>query len=157
MPAVKNRYQFFIMRISRMLFESPARISIISFAVLISIGTILLMLPSATNMSGLGFVNALFTSTSATCVTGLTVVNTGNAFSLFGQLVILLLIQAGGLGIMTLSTLFILMAGRRPSFAEQIVIKDTFTQKGDQSVFSILRDVFMFTFRLMLDFRVLMW
>ncbi len=91
-------------------------------------------------MSGLGFVNALFTSTSATCVTGLVIVDTGNTFSPFGQLVILLLIQAGGLGIMALSTLFILMAGRRPSLAGQIVIKDTFTQKGDRSVSSILRD-----------------
>jgi len=145
-PAVRDRYKNFIMRISRALFESPARISIIAFAVLISIGTVLLMLPFATKMSGLGFVNALFTSTSATCVTGLVIVDTGNTFSPFGQLVILLLIQTGGLGIMTLSTLFILMAGRRPSLAGQIVIKDTFTQKGDRSVRSILRDVFLFAF-----------
>lgn len=146
MFAAKDRRKIFTTYISKMLFESPARISIIGFAVLISIGTILLMLPAATTMSGLGFVNALFTSTSATCVTGLVVVDTGNAFSPFGQLVILLLIQAGGLGIMTLSTLFILMAGRRPSFVGQIVIKDTFTQKGDRSVSAILRDVFMFAF-----------
>lgn len=146
MSAVRDRYKIFTMPVSRALFESPARISIIGFAILISIGTVLLMLPSATSMSGLGFVDALFTSTSATCVTGLVVVDTGNAFSPFGQLVILLLIQAGGLGIMTLSTLFVLMAGRRPSLAGQIVIKDTFTQKGDRSVPSILRDVFMFTF-----------
>ena len=97
MSEVKDRYKIITMRISKMLFESPARISIIGFAVLISIGTVLLMLPSATNMSGLGFIDAVFTSTSATCVTGLTVVNTGNAFSPFGQLVILLLIQVGGL------------------------------------------------------------
>jgi len=145
-PAVRDRYKNFIVHISRALFESPARIPIIGFAVLIFTGTALLMLPSATNMSSFGFVDALFTSTSATCVTGLVVVDTGNAFSPFGQLVILLLIQTGGLGIMTLSTLFILMAGRKPSLAGQIVIKDTFTQKGDRSVPSILRDVFLFTF-----------
>jgi len=97
MSAVIDQYKIFIMRISRALFESPARISIIGFAVIISTGTLLLMFPSATNMSGLGFVDALFTSTSATCVTGLVVVDTGNAFSPFGQLVILLLIQVGGL------------------------------------------------------------
>lgn len=146
MSAVRDRYKKFTVNISRALFESPARISIIAFAVLISIGTVLLMLPFATNMSGLGFVNALFTSTSATCVTGLVTVDTGNTFSPFGQLIILFLIQAGGLGIMTLSTLFILMAGRKPSLAGQVVIKDTFTQKGDRNVSSILRDVFMFTF-----------
>ena len=134
------------MRISRALFQSPARISIIGFTILISIGTALLMLPSATSSSSLGFVDALFTSTSATCVTGLVVVDTGNIFSSFGQLVILILIQAGGLGIMTMSTLFILMAGRRPSLAGQIMIKDTFTQSGDRSVLSILRDVLLFTF-----------
>ena len=144
--ALKDRYKKIIMHISRALFKSPARIPIIGFAVLIFTGTAFLMLPSATNMSSFGFVDALFTSTSATCVTGLVAVDTGNAFSPFGQLVILLLIQAGGLGIMTLSTLFILMAGRRPSLAGQIVIKDTFAQKGDRSVSSILRDVFMFTF-----------
>jgi trk system potassium uptake protein TrkH len=134
------------MRISRALFQSPARISIIGFAILISIGTTLLMLPSATSPHTLGFVDALFTSTSATCVTGLVVVDTGKVFSSFGQLVILILIQTGGLGIMTMSTLFILMAGRRPSLAGQIVIKDTFTQSGDRSVLSILRDVLLFTF-----------
>lgn len=134
------------MRISRALFRSPARISIIGFTILISIGTALLMLPSATSSSSLGFVNALFTSTSATCVTGLVVVDTGKIFSSFGQLVILILIQAGGLGIMTMSTLFILMAGRRPSLAGQIVIKDSFTQSRDRSVLSILRDVLLFTF-----------
>ena len=146
MSEVRDRYKIFTMRISRALFESPARILIIGFAILISIGTLLLMLPFATNMSGLGFIDAFFTSTSATCVTGLVIADTGNTFTTFGQLVILLLIQAGGLGIMTLSTLFILMAGRKPSLAGQIVIKDTFTQKGDRSVLSILRDVFLFTF-----------
>ena len=62
------------------------------------------MLPVASTDEHLGFVNALFTSTSAVCVTGLTVVDTGSAFSSFGQVVILILIQAGGLGIMTMST-----------------------------------------------------
>ena len=104
------------------------------------------MLPYATTAHRFRFVDALFTSTSATCVTGLVVVDTGKIFSSFGQLVILILIQAGGLGIMTIPTLFILMAGRRPSLAGQIVIKDTFTQSKDRSVLSILRDVLLFTF-----------
>ena len=146
MNAARAPYKNLLMRISRALFQSPVRISIIGFIILISIGTALLMLLSATNSSSLGFVDALFTSTSATCVTGLVVVDTGKVFSSFGQLVILVLIQTGGLGIMTMSTLFILMAGRRPSLAGQIVIKDTFTQGRDRSVLSILRDVLLFTF-----------
>ncbi|MDY6971386.1 MAG: potassium transporter TrkG [Thermodesulfobacteriota bacterium] len=143
---LKEHYPKIAAHISRALFKSPARIPIIGFAVLIFTGTVLLMLPFATNMRGPGFVDALFTSTSATCVTGLVVVDTWNTFGPFGQLVILLLIQVGGLGIITLSTLFILMAGRRPSLARQTAIKDTFTQKGDRSVFSILREVVIFTF-----------
>jgi len=146
MSNVRATYRILSMRISRLLFQSPARISIIGFVILLLIGTALLMLPSATSGSGLRFVDALFTSTSATCVTGLIVVDTGSAFSLFGQLVILLLIQAGGLGIMTLSTLFLLMAGKQPSLANQTVIKDSFTQSGEQSVLSILRNVLLFTF-----------
>jgi trk system potassium uptake protein TrkH len=128
------------------LFLTPARILIFGFIILIAIGTALLMLPAASTGKALGFVDALFTSTSATCVTGLVVVDTGTVFSSFGQLVILILIQAGGLGIMTISTLFILMVGRRPSLAGQIVIKDSFTQSGDRSVLAILRDVLLFTF-----------
>jgi len=142
----RTPYKNLTMRISRAIFQSPARISIIGFTILISIGTALLMLPSATSSASLEFVDALFTSTSATCVTGLVVVDTGKIFSSFGQLVILILIQAGGLGIMTMSTLFILMAGRRPSLAGKIVIKDTFTQSADRNVLSILRDVLLFTF-----------
>jgi trk/ktr system potassium uptake protein len=79
-------------------------------------------------------------------VTGLVVVDTGKIFSLFGQLVILILIQAGGLGIMTLSTLFLMAAGRRPGLAGRIVIQDTFTSGGERSLYSILRDVALFTF-----------
>ena len=146
MNAARAPYKNLTTRVSRVLFQSPARISIIGFATVISIGATLLMLPSATSTHRLGFVDALFTSTSATCVTGLVVVDTGNALSPFGQLVVLALIQAGGLGIMTISTLLLLMAGRRPSLAGQIVIKDTFTQSGQRSVTSVLRDILLFTF-----------
>jgi len=131
--------------ISKLLFQSPARMSILGFGILIAAGTTLLMLPSASTHDSLGFVNALFTSTSAACVTGLVVVDTGRALSTFGQLVVLVLIQVGGLGIMTLSTLLLLAAGRRPSLSGQLVIKDTFTQSGDRSFHSILRDVALFT------------
>ncbi len=103
------------------------------------------MFPAASTHEHLGFVNALFTSTSAVCVTGLTVVDTGNAFSPFGQLILLILIQAGGLGIMTMSTLFVMLMGRRPGLAGQIMVQDTFTHSRERNVFSILKDVVLFT------------
>jgi trk system potassium uptake protein TrkH len=134
------------MRISESLFHSPARIIILGFTLLISIGTSLLMLPAASAAGKqLGFVNALFTSTSAVCVTGLTVVDTGNAFSTFGQFILLILIQAGGLGIMTMSTLFLMLVGRRPGLVGQIVVQDAFTHSRERNIFSILKDVVLFT------------
>lgn len=132
--------------IIRSLFRSPARISIFGFALLISVGAALLALPIASTGSRLSIVDAVFTSTSASCVTGLVVVDTGKTLSLFGQLVVLGLIQAGGLGIMTLSTIVIMIAGRRPSLAGQNVVQDTFTHSGERSLAQILRDVMLFTF-----------
>lgn len=104
------------------------------------------MLPQAAAGSRLGWINALFTSTSATCVTGLTVVDTSHEISLFGQMVILVLIQIGGLGIMTVSTLLLLIAGRKPSLAGRMIIRDTLTHGGERSIFSVLRDAVLFTF-----------
>ena len=129
----------------RSLFGSPARVSIFSFSAIIGLGTILLMLPAASVMNSLNFVDALFTAVSATCVTGLTVVDTGSTFSVFGQLVILLLIQIGGLGIMTLSTVFVLLAGKRPTLAGRLFIQDTFTHSGERGISALLRDVVLFT------------
>jgi trk system potassium uptake protein TrkH len=104
------------------------------------------MLPAASASKSFEFVDALFTSTSASCVAGLVVVDISVSLSPFGQSVILLLIQIGGLGIMTFSTLFLLMAGRRPSLADRIIIQDTFTHSGERSLSSILRDVILFAF-----------
>jgi trk system potassium uptake protein TrkH len=133
------------MGITKSIVRSPARIVFVGFALLIFIGTILLMLPVASTHERIGFVNALFTSTSAVCVTGLTVVDTGRAFSLFGQAVILMLIQFGGLGIMTMSTLFLMLAGRRPGLTGQILVQDTFTHSRERRISGILKDVVLFT------------
>ncbi len=79
----------------------------------------------ASKYQRLNLVDALFTATSATCVTGLTVVDTGQQFTLFGQLVILLLLQVGGLGIMTFSIFFTVLMGKRMSMADKLVMQDT--------------------------------
>jgi trk system potassium uptake protein TrkH len=134
------------MRVTRSLTKSPARVSILGFSITILIGTVLLMLPAASPGKSLGFINALFTSTSATCVTGLVVVDTGQAFTTFGQVVILALIQAGGLGIMTISTLFLLLAGRRPSLSGRFTVQDNLTGGGERNLFHVLRNVVAFTF-----------
>ena len=125
--------------------RSPARFSILAFAVLIAVGTGLLALPAASTGKAIGLINALFTATSASCVTGLVVLDTGKDCTGFGQGVILVLIQVGGLGIMTLSTLFLLLAGKRASLVGRLVIKDTLTDGKERSLPSLLRDVFLFT------------
>ncbi|NJL59009.1 MAG: hypothetical protein HC887_04505 [Desulfobacteraceae bacterium] len=104
------------------------------------------MFPISSADDPMNFTDALFTSTSATCVTGLAVRDTGSEMTLFGQFVILGLIQIGGLGIMTLSTIFLLIAGKRPSMTERILISDTFTYGGERSIREILQDIMMFTF-----------
>jgi trk system potassium uptake protein len=100
----------------------PERLIAYSFAAVVLIGTALLMLPVAVDArDGAPFVTALFTSTSAVCVTGLAVVDTGTYWSPFGQVVIMLLIQVGGLGIMTLASVGLLLLGRRLGLRRRVL------------------------------------
>jgi len=124
---------------------APAHLPILAFAGLILTGTLLLMLPAAAVGPGLSWVDALFTATSATCVTGLVVVDTGSRLSLFGQWTVILLIQCGGLGIMTFSTVFILLMGGRLSFRGRTVIQDTFTHSPDHRLTSLIKHVLLLT------------
>ena len=95
-------------------FRHPGRIIASAFAAAVAVGTGLLSLPVAkAGEGGADFLTALFHATSAVCVTGLVTVDTGTYWSGFGQVVILLLVQVGGLGIMTLATLFALLMSRR--------------------------------------------
>lgn len=105
---------------------SATRILTVGFACMIFVGGMLLSLPIASrNGVVLPFLNALFTSASATCVTGLTVYDTWTQFSGFGQVVILLLIQIGGLGFMTVAILFSLAVGRRIGLRERSLLAET--------------------------------
>jgi len=108
---------------------TPYQILSLGFAGLILTGAFLLMTPlaSATGQR-LGFVNALFTATSAVCVTGLVVVDTGTYFSLFGQLVIICLIQVGGLGIMTMATLMALLMRKKIQLRERLIMQEALNQ-----------------------------
>ena len=109
-------------------FELPEAILVGSFAGVILLGALLLMLPWA-QRTPVGFLDALFTSTSAVCVTGLIVVDTATAYTHFGQTVIMLLIQAGGLGIMTFAAIAYQFLGKRMSLKSQAVLHGSFFQQ----------------------------
>ena len=97
-----------------------------SFAVIILVGTLLLSLPiAARSGESAGLFNAFFTATSATCVTGLVTVDTATTWSFFGQAVILLMIQLGGLGFMTVITLISLASHRRIGLSERLIMVST--------------------------------
>lgn len=108
---------------------TPPQLVIISFLCAILLGTIVLALPQATHgPERLSITDSLFTATSAVCVTGLVVKDTGSRFTGFGKGVIFTLFQIGGLGIMTFSTLFAVMLGRKIGFTETDVIRSTLDQ-----------------------------
>ncbi len=125
---------------------SPPQLLVIGFGLIILLGTFLLTLPIATvDGNGLSFVNALFTATSATCVTGLVVVDTGTAFTTFGQLTILSMIQIGGLGFMTVATLFTILLGRKISLRQRLLIQESLNQISLEGMVRLVKSVFLFT------------
>ncbi|MEO0102714.1 MAG: TrkH family potassium uptake protein [candidate division WOR-3 bacterium] len=103
---------------------NPVRVLVLSFLIIIVIGTALLSLPFATT-GGISLIDALYTATSAVCVTGLIVKNTQYDFTPFGKIVILLLIQIGGLGYMTITTILILFFGRKASIRDKFLIRES--------------------------------
>lgn len=126
---------------------NTARFLVYSFLSLIATGTFLLMLPGATqNGMGLSFIDALFTSTSAVCVTGLIVVDTATHFTLFGELVILSLIQLGGIGIISFATFLFLFISGGLGVGQMNTIKDMVAEKNTSLVTSTLKRVVGFTF-----------
>ncbi|MDQ1267172.1 MAG: hypothetical protein QG635_2326 [Bacteroidota bacterium] len=137
------RYSHLITRINL----HPGAILSLSFAVIILSGAFMLMLPKSTVAGGMSFVNALFTSTSAVCVTGLIVVDTAAAFTFTGKVIIMLLIQVGGLGIMTLTTFFILtIGGSGISYKFRVLMKDLLSNESINEVTSLLFKIASFTF-----------
>ncbi|MEC0204282.1 TrkH family potassium uptake protein [Paenibacillus lautus] len=125
---------------------SPPQILVLGFAAIIFIGTALLMLPISTSTGEpLQFIDALFTSTSATCVTGLVVVDTGTTFSSFGEVVIMLLIQIGGLGFMTMATLFALALKRRISLKDRLILQEAMNQSSMEGIVRLIRRVLLYS------------
>lgn len=125
---------------------NPPKVLLFGFATVIFIGTLLLTLPFATeDGKGLSFLNALFTSTSATCVTGLVVVDTGNTFTMFGELVILSLIQIGGLGFMTLATFILLLLGKKITLKGRLLLKESLNNTSIEGLVRLVKIILIFT------------
>lgn len=130
-------------RLSRL---SPAAVFVLGFAAFILVGTLLLTLPiSNATRQWSSPLDALFTATSAVCVTGLTVRDTAAYWSLFGQVVILALIQLGGLGFMTSSTLLLLLIGRRAGLRHRMIQREAIGGEGLGSTLDLTRQIALFT------------
>ncbi|GAB6157294.1 TrkH family potassium uptake protein [Desulfotomaculum varum] len=125
----------------------PPRVLVGGFLVVILIGTGLLTLPvSSAAGHATDFLTALFTATSAVCVTGLVVVDTGTYWSTFGQLVIISLIQVGGLGFMTMAVMFWLLLGHRVTFQERMLIQESLNVIELSGLIRLAKQVIALTF-----------
>lgn len=127
---------------------SPAQILITTFLIMIVLGSGLLSLPIASRTEALGYFDALFTATSAVCVTGLVVVDTLTQFTFFGQAVILILIQLGGLGLMTMATMMAILLGRRISFRNRLIMQEALNQFSLEGMVKLIKATGTVTFLL---------
>jgi trk system potassium uptake protein TrkH len=119
----------------------------LSFLLVIIAGTLLLLTSAASaSGEGIGFIDAMFTATSAVCVTGLVVVDTGTQLTLFGQIVVISLIQVGGLGLMTMSTLVFLLMGKRITLRERLIMQEALNQFNLEGVVRLTKNVLIVTF-----------
>ncbi|MBX2942619.1 MAG: ATPase [Cyclobacteriaceae bacterium] len=137
-------------------FLNPAQLFILSFLAIIFIGSLLLILPRAT-YTGISYLDALFTSTSAVCVTGLVVVDTGSHFTVFGQTIIMTLIQVGGLGILTFASYFSYFFKGGTTYENQLALGDMTSSKKLGEVFSTLKYIILITFGIELFSGILIY
>jgi trk system potassium uptake protein len=146
----RGRRRTEVIEVERPRVRRPSRpgvlILILGFLTLILIGTVLLMLPFASRDEGsAGLIRALFTATSAVCVTGLVLVDTRDNWAPFGQGVILVLIQLGGLGFMTSATLLLMVLGRRMSVRQQLMASETAGRIGAEPIRVLVRRIVIVT------------
>lgn len=140
------KFQFNIK--NRRLFRlDPTKIILLSFIVVIFLGTLLLTLPISSNehVGKASFLTALFTATSATCVTGLVVVDTAAQWSLFGQIVILILIQTGALGFVTFATFFSILLGKKVSLKTRVLAQQSINDFNFEGVLNLIKNVILAT------------
>ena len=126
---------------------SRTQVISLGFFIIITVGTLLLLMPfSAKEGQTTTFLDALFTATSATCVTGLVTVDTFTHWSLFGQCVILVMIQIGGLGFMTIATFFFLLINRRLGLRERELLSESISSTQLGGIHNLARKIFIITF-----------
>lgn len=127
--------------------KNPYLVFFFGFAIVIFIGAVLLSMPFASQSGkSVGFVNALFTATSATCVTGLVVVNTATHWTVFGKVVIIVLIQIGGLGVMTMTAMITFFIGKRISLKTRVLIMEERNVDELQGVVRLTKNILLYTF-----------
>ncbi len=125
---------------------SPAQIILIGFLAFIFFGAVLLNLPiSASSGHSIGFLDALFTSTSAVCVTGLSVIEVGTVLSPFGQVILLLLIQIGGLGFMITTSFIFMLIGKRITLKERMVLQESLNETSLSGIVRMARNILLVT------------
>jgi len=135
----------------------PAKLLVLSFVILILGGTGLLMLPEMTVHHHLSFLDALFTATSASCVTGLTVVDTAQFFTFKGQIIILILIQLGGINIISFAAFFAIMSKRMGGLKYQSILKDLLSAEQLSDTQSLLRNILKWTIYIELIGSILLY
>ncbi len=141
----------FILEISRLRIDlvarvfNPGQLFMVSFAFFITAGAMLLKMPMST-IKPISFTDAFFTSTSAVCVTGLTAVDTATRFTTLGKLVILGLIQVGGIGVMTITSFFGFFFKETSSFREQMLLRDYLSEDSFTDILKTLIKVILITF-----------
>lgn len=141
---MKNVLKKLLFKINSM---HPSQIMVIGFGALIVFGALILNLPISTQSGErVGFLNALFTSTSAVCVTGLIVVDTSTYWNEFGQLIIITLIQIGGLGFMTIATMFSLLTRKKINLRERLLIQESLNQRNLSGLVKLTRYIIVMTF-----------
>ncbi len=128
----------------RVIHLSPPQVLALGFIAFIFIGAVLLKLPVAT-ISSISWLDAIFTATSAITVTGLVVVDTGTVYSVFGQIVIMCLIQLGGLGLMTFAVLIVMMLGKKIGLQQRILIQESFNQTSLGGLVRLIKILLVFT------------
>ncbi|MCX7959455.1 MAG: hypothetical protein N3B13_10450, partial [Deltaproteobacteria bacterium] len=136
-----------LIRIFNIIKSSPALATLTSFSTVIIIGAMLLTLPVSTvDIEKVSFIDSLFISASATCVTGLSTVDIGTYYTRFGQLIVLLLIQTGGIGIITLALSLPIIMGSQTTFTQTMTIKDLTGVRTIREVLSVAKAVIISTF-----------
>jgi trk system potassium uptake protein TrkH len=136
---------------------TPPQLLVVGFVLTILLGAVLLSMPfSSAGGHYTDFSTALFTSTSAVCVTGLVVVDTGNYWSHTGQFIILLLMQTGGLGFMTMTTFIFILMGKRIGLRNRLILQESLNQSSLQGIVRLSKYVLITTFLLEMFFAVIL-